>query len=718
MRLIRSFSVILWALSASAGLAQDAAAPTGLEAEALWEWTYVGDPQISPKGDRVAFVVARTDKAKDRYATDLWILDLATGASKPLTTHEANETQPTWSPDGSRLAFVSGRAEGSQIFLLDMSGGEARQLTQVKPGAGAIAWSPDGQRIAFLSSALTEAERKAKEEKEKAEKEAAEAPRLADGGKVLDTAEPEQVIENLFFRRDGSPGYLSLDRTHIWTVPVGDDFPAEATRITHGDYNDGPPVWSADGKTIFFGATRKPDAEYTLSDSEVYRVPADGSAEPQALTSRYGPDGSPMVSPDGRWVAYFGFDESERGHSYHVQNLYIMRPDGSEKRCLTEGYDRSLGDGTGQDMASPFGSGSQAEWAADSASIFATSANRGQTQIVQISLADGKVRPITRMAQGNISAFTVSPQGTVAALHSDPMTPFGLSTFALDKPETVAWTRHTRFNEEPMQAVQRRPYDELWFESFDGLKIQGWLIKPPDFDPDKKYPMILYIHGGPHTMYGTTFFFEFQMLADAGYVVLITNPRGSTGYGTEFGNIIQYNYPGDDYRDLMAAVDLVLSRGFVDEKRLGVAGGSGGGLLTTWIVGQTERFAAAVAQRNVTNWRSFVGTSDFNYFFTQRWFRGFPWEELDDYVRRSPLSYVGKATTPVLLIHSQEDYRTPLEQSLQYYLSLKMQKKPAKLVVFPDESHGLSRSGRPSHRIARLNHIQTWFDQWLKGDAN
>ncbi len=686
----------------------------GLVAEALWDWSYVGDPRVSPAGDKVAYVVVRTDKQKDRYSSDIWILDLKTGKKKPLTTHKTNDSQPRWSPDGKRLAFVSGRAERSQIFVLDMEGGEARQLTEMAMGAGGFAWSPDGKRIAFVSLTPTEEEKKAKEEAEKAEKERREAPRKTDKGGKLETAKKEQVIENLFFRSDGSPGYLPAEWAHVWTVPVGDAFPAKATRVTHGDYDDGAPVWSADGETLYFSAIRKEDAEYRLNDSEIYRVPADGSADPEPITNRFGPDGAPRVSPDGRWIAYIGYDERGRGYSYHVRNLYIMRPDGGGVRSLTEEYDRSVADGTGQDVASPFGQGSRFQWGADSKTLYFTSADQGQTQIMRVSVDGGPVQPATRLESGNIGGFTVGSNGVVAVIHSDPTSPFNLATFSVDQPDPKTWTRQTEINAEPMKAVTRRPYEEIRYKSFDDMEIQGWLIKPADFDPGRKYPMILYIHGGPHTMYGETFFFEFQMLADAGYLVLITNPRGSTGYGTAFGNIIQYNYPGDDYKDLMTGVDVVLKRGYVDEARLGVAGGSGGGLLTTWTIGHTDRFAAAIAQRNVTNWHSFIGTSDANYFFTQRWFRDFPWNGVDEYLRRSPLTYVGNVKTPTLLIHSDQDYRTPLEQSLQYYLSLKMQKKPAKLVIFPNESHGLSRGGRPSHRVARLNHIRDWFDQHLK----
>jgi dipeptidyl aminopeptidase/acylaminoacyl peptidase len=259
------------------------------------------------------------------------------------------------------------------------------------------------------------------------------------------------------------------------------------------------------------------------------------------------------------------------------------------------------------------------------------------------------------------------------------------------------------------------PYEQVLYSSFDGQQIQGWVLKPPSFDATKQWPLVLYIHGGPHSAYGATFFHEFQVLANAGYVVLITNPRGSTSYGEAFANVIQYRYPGDDYRDLMAGVDLLLARGYIDPQRLLVGGGSGGGLLTSWTITQTDRFAAALVERAVTNWYSFVGTSDMNHYFGTHWFRDLPWRETADYLARSPLQHVENVHTPALVIHSTDDYRTALDQGLQFYTALKMQGKPAQLVVFPESSHGLSRDGRPSQRVRRLEVILDWFGRYAPG---
>jgi dipeptidyl aminopeptidase/acylaminoacyl peptidase len=341
-------------------------------------------------------------------------------------------------------------------------------------------------------------------------------------------------------------------------------------------------------------------------------------------------------------------------------------------------------------------------------------ADRGQDHLYEVDLKSGDFAPRTRFRQGDLREFSVSRNGNVAVTFSSPTRPADIYSFALPTAGDDSWKEVSSVGPSLAPAGGFSPYEEIWFDSFDGQHIQAWVIKPPGFDPARRYPAVLYIHGGPHAMYGTGFFHEFQFLAQSGFVVLITNPRGSTGYGGKFANVIQYRYPGDDYRDLMTGVDRLLERGYVDGKRLGVAGGSGGGLLTSWTVGQTDRFAAAVAERAVTNWHSFVGTSDLNYWFVTHWFRDLPWRDSADYLARSPLTNVDKVTTPVLVIHNEQDYRTALDQGLQFYTALKMQKKPAKLAVFPDSSHGMSREGRPSQRVARLKLIGEWFAEKLK----
>ena len=678
-----------------------AAEPRVFNAESLLEWHFVGDPRISPDGKRIAYVHVSVNRDKDAYDRDLWIAEADSNA-RQLTSGTHDDEAPRWSPDGTRLAFASNRSGKRQVHVLDMQGGEPWQLTADGEGVGAYAWSPDGKRILFTSSTALAGD--AGYETDPAKKAAKDEAR----------AKPAFVTERLIYRNDGTPGYRSVRRSHIWVVPADRGSKQPARRITSGDFDAEDPAWSSDGKSIYFSAVRREDAEYAAEDSEIFSVPTEGEPTLTALTQRRGPDEGPLPSPDGKWIAYTGFDLSEPLRSSSVTNLYVMRADGSQGRQLAASFDRNIGDSVIVDAAAPRVGGDRITWSADSRRLLFAAADRGQSHLFEVDLAKGDFAPVTQFAQGDVREFSVSRKSVVAAVFSSPTQPGEVYSFALSTPARDAWREVSRHAANLAPASGFSPYEEIWYDSFDGRRIQGWVIKPPGYDAARRYPTILYIHGGPHAMYGTSFFHEFQVLAQAGFVVLITNPRGSTGYGGEFANVIQYHYPGDDFRDLMAGIDLLITRGVADADRLGVAGGSGGGLLTSWTVGQTDRFGAAVVERAVTNWHSFVGTSDLNYYFVKRWFRDFPWRDSADYLARSPLSQVDNVKTPVLVIHNEADYRAAIDQGLQFYTALKMLKKPAKLAVFPDSSHGMSRDGRPSQRVERLKLIEGWFTERLK----
>lgn len=594
--------------------------------------------------------------------------------------------------------------------MLELDGGEPWQLTDVEDGVVGYAWSPDGRRIAFTSTTLLPDE-------------AAARPAAPPAGH----AKPPFVTERLRTRSDGTPGWAKTSRLHLWVVATDAGPKAAARRVTHGDWDDRDPQWSRDGTTLYFTAVRKPNADRVDTDTELYAVPADGGAEPRALTDRRGPDENPVVSPDGRWIAYTGFDDATPPQSYTTPHLYVLELATGASRRLASALDRAIGETPITDTVAPRGDGVRVVWRADSQALYFISADRGTAQLHEVTLAD-RERLLTRLAQGEVRAFDVARDGRVVAVSSAAAAPAELYAFGLrDAARRERWRALTGFNAALVASGALVPYEEFWYDgaepvvaNFDGQpsgtrqRIQGWILKPPGFDPARRYPLVLYIHGGPHTMYGSGFFHEFQVLANAGYVVLITNPRGSTGYGDRFANIVQYRYPGDDYLDLMAGVDALVARGYVDPARMVVGGGSGGGLLTAWTVGNTDRFKAALVERAVTNWHGFVGTADNNLWFGTRWFRDLPWRDTDDYLKRSPLSLVDRVHTPVLVLHNQEDYRVSLDQGLQYYAALRMLDKPAKLAVFPDSSHGMSRTGRPSQRVQRLELILDWFQAGIR----
>ena len=681
------------------------ASPTVLPAQSLLAAQWLNDPQWSPDGQRLVAVHTRVDTVRDDYATDLW---LRSGDGwRPLTSDPAADTMPRWSPDGRWLGFTSTRSGKRQVWLLEMrAGGEPLQLTDLAEGVGAFAWSPDSTRVVVVSRTPTATEQ------------AALPPDPVPGDKRAPAA---YITERLRTRSDGTLGWATLKRAQLWVVAVAAAPKAAAQRITEGPFEAAEPAWSGDGRWVLFTSARKSD-ERDWPDTELYRVPADGSGPAQALTDRRGPDAGPLVSPDGRWVAWTGFDETTPPSSHRATRLFAARLDALDAagrlqpQALTAAFDRSVGEPVGTDSAAPRSGGTRLQWCADSRCLRFAAADEGSSPLFAVGL-DARVQRLSGFVSGDIREFNVSVRGELAAVYAAPAQPAELylatgGQWAASAP-LQAWRPLSAAS---FGAVDRFvAYEEVRYPSFDGRSIHGWVLKPPGFDPAKRWPLLLYIHGGPHSAYGATFFHEFQVLANAGYVVLITNPRGSTSYGEAFANIIQYRYPGDDYRDLMAGVDLLVGRGYVDTERLLVGGGSGGGLLTSWAITQTDRFAAALVERAVTNWHSFVGTADMNYYFGTHWFRDLPWRDSADYLARSPLQYVDRVQTPALVLHSTDDYRTALDQGLQFYAALKMQGKPAQLAVFPESSHGLSRDGRPSQRVRRLEVILDWFGRHAPG---
>jgi dipeptidyl aminopeptidase/acylaminoacyl peptidase len=681
----------------------------------LFKFTWIADPQISPDGSIVAFVQVTVNEKENRYETSLFTVP-STGAAPPRRlTSGVRDTAPRWSPDGTRLAFVrsidkEGKAQPAQVFLLDMAGGEAHAITDVAGGASGPVWSPDGKTIAFTSATGPDEKK-------------------ADGHQS-----DVRVVTRAVYRANGNPGYVDdTHHSHIFTVSSAGSDLATASRpkqLTDGDFDESGPVWSPDDATIYFVSTRVAEPYYDEAGSELYRVPAAGGSIAR-VASIEGGIGNLSVAPDGQRIAFVGELRGSPIRSYSQPDLWVVDVTGSAPtpKNLTANYDFDIGGGIGGDQSAPRGQNRKpivwskgagsSEW-----SLIVVSAEKGSANLKRVSATTGKVEPLTEGAQ-SVEAFSATPDASRIAATFSTQTNIG-DVAILDvagggaqgaqrlqtgvKPRVI-----THVNDALFDGIQQSEPEEIWYRTFDGGQIQGWILKPPDFDPVKRYPLILEIHGGPHSAYGNTYTHEFMWMAAKGYVVLFTNPRGSTSYGQDFGNVIQYHYPGDDYKDLMAGVDEVLKRGYVDASRLGVTGGSGGGLLTNWTITQTQRFKAAVAQRDIADWSGFWFTADFTL-FQPTWFRKAPWEDPQDFAARSPITHVANVTTPLMLVNGDADYRTPpADGGEMMFRALKYRKIPTVMVRFPRETHELSRSGEPWHRVERLEHIVGWMDQWLLG---
>ncbi len=680
----------------------------------LFKFVWIADPQISPDGSRVAFVRVHVNQKADRYDSALWIVSTNGGSARQLTAGP-RDGSPRWSPNGKSLAFVrsperDGRPQSSQIFLLSLEGGEAQPLTDMPNGIGAPEWSPDGKALAFVTPARAD-----DGAKKAAPKTVTEGGEMNEPGAapVPERVSDVRVITRAAYRANGG-GYLDPKRhTQIWTLalPAGPTDMPKPKQVTSGGFDKGNFSWSPDGSRIYFVSNRVLEPYYEAPRTDLYSIASGGGDEKKIIGFEGGVRGY-TFSNDGKWIAFGGVQAVKPVQSYTQPDLFVMNnAAGATARNLTAKYDFDIGGGIGGDQRAPRGGSPGAVlWTKDNRSLVVNVAEHGRANLKRIDIATGKVEALTN-GDHEVQAYSATPDNSRIALLISTTTSIG-DLFAFDV-ASGKMTQLTRINDELFSQLNQTPAEEFWYTSFDGRKIQGWIQKPPDFDPAKKYPLILEIHGGPHAAYGFTFTHEFQWMAAKGYVVLYTNPRGSTSYGQDFGNIIQYNYPGDDYKDLMAGVDELLKKGYVDSARMGVTGGSGGGVLTNWTAGHTNRFKAAVSQRSIADWAGFWYTADFTL-FTPTWFRAAPWEDPQDFVARSPITYVKNIVTPMMFIEGEVDYRTPPGEGGEImFRALKYRKIPTALIRFPNESHELSRSGQPWHRIERLQHIVNWFDKYL-----
>ena len=644
--------------------------------EDVFELERAGDPRISPDGERVVYTRLGFDILDDAGTSSLWIINTDGTGHEPLVVLEAGVSQPRWSPSGDRIAFVSTFDGRRQIFVHHIESGRTGPVTRLTRSPGALAWSPDGEHIAFSMFVPGKGAPAAT---------IPAAPKGAEWGPSLD------IIDDLVYRIDGR-GDLEPGNTHLFVVPAHG---GTARQLTSGEFDhNGPYSWTPDGANIVLSANRREDAELEPQDSDLHAVDV-ATGGITKLTARFGPDTQPAISPDGRTIAYVGFDD--RFQAYQPEKLYTVGIDGSNPRLVPGDQDR--------EVAAPV-------WSADGRSVYVRSTDLGRTKILRVNARTGEVTEVANdlggMSLGRPyggGSFSVSENGTVAFSQASHTRPAELAIARRGAVRTI-----TDLNGDLVDHRDMRPDKMFWTDSsIADPRIQSWYVTPPGFDPSKKYPMILEIHGGPVADYGPRFASEIQLFAAAGYVTLYVNPRGSTSYGEAFGNAIHHNYPGDDHQDLMDAVDELIAKGFIDEDRLFITGGSGGGVLTAWAVGKTDRFAGAVVAKPVINWYSMILYGDFPAFFMKYWFPGPPWEHQDHYMARSPIALVGNVNTPTMLITGSNDLRTPLAETEQYYTALKLREIPTKLVRVPDASHGIA--SKPSNLIAKVAEILSWFEE-------
>ena len=680
MRFKLSPLAILFAATVSAAPALTAPA-TGpsryLTGSDLFNIEWASDPQISPDGRTIAYVRQSNDIMTDKARPTIWLVDVATGQQRPLLAGSGAYFSPRWSPDGTRLAYVAAEGGSPQLHVRWVGTGESARITGLPNSPSGLAWSPDGRRIAYSMLVPDEAPKLGSE------------PPKPEGAKWAD---PLQVIDKVTYRFDAA-GYLRPGYRQIFWVPADGGAP---TQLTFGATNAGGEVtWTPDGRSIIFSANLSPNWQREALQSEVYRISIDGGA-PVALTSRFGPDNAPTVSPDGRTIAWVGFDDKKLG--YQDRRLSMMNLDGSNKRVLTASLDRSV---------------SNPQWAGDSRSIFVQVEDRGVNKVERVGL-DGSIREIASdMGFGELDRpyaggdFSVSRNGVVALTSGDPLHPNQVAVATNGTARRLTHLSSSLLDSKVLGQVQKLPVTS----AFDKRPIDAWMVTPPDFDPAKKYPMILEIHGGPYAAYGPQFSTDDQLYAAHGYVVVYSNPRGSTSYGEDFANQIEKAYPGHDYDDLMSVVDAAIATGHVDPNGLFVTGGSGGGVLTSWIVGKTDRFRAAAAQKPVIDWASWGLTADIANFSYPYWFAKLPWEDPMGYWQRSPLSLVGNVKTPTLVVVGSQDYRTPDSEAEQFYEALKLRGVPTMFVKVPGVGHE-NLTEHPSQSAAKASAILAWFDRY------
>lgn len=646
--------------------------------ENVFDLEYANQIEMTNDGKTVYFVRNRMDIKSDSKVSNIWSVDSSSKQLQPLTSGVHMDYSPVLSPDQSRLAFISTRDGSSQIYVKWLKTGAVAKISNLTQSPSSLQWSPNGRQLLFSQFVPSKV---------------SSPINLPGKPEGASWAEPAKFIDDVYYRADGG-GYTKPGFRHLFTIDANG---GNARQLTSGDFDHGGPVsFSEDGNSLYFSANRHADFKLKPTNSEIYQLTLN-DLQITALTDREGPDQQPQISPDGRYLAYTGYDDKRT--NYENTQLYIRDLKSGDTTSLTADFDRSV---------------EQIKWADNSRGLYFSYASEGQTALAY-QPRSGKRKVITQKI-GSVSFgrpysggdFDISDDGDVAITLADTQRPADIAIVKNGKTQ-----RLTKLNDDALGNKQLAKVEEIWLKSsYDDLPIQGWVAYPPGFDSSKKYPLILEIHGGPVANYGPHFSAEIQLFAAKGNVVLYMNPRGSDSYGKQFAQTIHHNYPSNDFDDLMTGVDALIGKGFIDQSKLFVTGGSGGGVLTAWIVGHTDRFAAAVVAKPVINWISFVLTADFYPFFADYWFPGKPWDHIEHYMKRSPISYVGNVKTPTMLLTGEADYRTPISETEQFYQALKLQGVDTAMVRIPDASHGITK--RPSNLMAKVAYIQWWFDKHSK----